>query len=243
MVVLIILLILLILLILAHLSSDISSISKNKHDVSHIVKQIEEIQDVPIERVAIYKTDSQNGTWAHNFKRSSIREILNTSDINGRLQYKTDMIDDTHPLCSIMQNYFPGPHHTLRVCSKNWEFKSHFDCTDNTVVCIYGTKRFLVFDMYDHPSELDILEYTKNMPTDTLKLFLEEHGIKVRDYFLEPGDELYIRPKMYHRVESSDSSIIMGHAPPLNNMKPCTKKFDEIWPKQGQLCTDSRCIE
>ena len=229
--------------VLLRTDDEISSLSKNKHDVSGIVREIEQIQDVPIERAAVYKTDNRNATWAHNFKRSSIREILNTSDTNGRLQYKTDMVDDEHPLCGVMKHYFPGPFHTVRVCSKNWEFKSHFDCAHNRVVCLHGTKRFLVFDMYNNPNERDILEYTKNMSIDQLKTFLKEHGIKAHDHYLEPGDELYIRPMMYHRVESGDSSIIIGHAPPLDNMKPCTDKFDDIWPKQGQLCTKSRCIE
>ena len=97
--------------------------------------------------------------------------------------------------------------------------------------------------MYDHPNELDILEYTKNMPIDTLKPFLQENGIHVQDNYLQPGDELYIKPKMYHMVESKDSSIIIGYAPPLEYMKECTEKFDEFWPKQGKLCENSRCIE
>lgn len=243
MIIIFIFLLIFVLIILVNTSGQISSLSKNKHDVTHIVKEIEEIQDVPIERVAIYKTDNQDATWAHDFKRSSIREILNTSDTNGRLQYKTDMVDIDHPLCEVVKNYFPESHHTLRVCSKNWEFKSHFDCAHNRVVCIHGTKRFLVFDMYNHPNELDILKYTKNMPIDTLKPFLEKHEIMVHDHYLQPGDELYIRPQMYHRVESEDSSIIVGHAPPMKYMKQCTNKFDKIWPKQGNLCTNSRCIE
>jgi hypothetical protein len=243
MVVLFVVLIISAVFMLVNINGDISSLSKNRHDVTHMAREIEEIQDVPIERTMVYKTDNRNATWAHTSKKSSVREILDTSDKNSRLQYKTDMVDNEHPLCGVMKKYFPEPHHTLRVCSKNWEFKSHFDCSHNRVICIYGTKRFLVFDMYDHPNELDILEYTKNMPIDKLKPFLQENGIHVRDNYLQPGDELYIKPKMYHRVESNDSSIIIGHAPPLEHMKVCSEKFSKIWPTQGKLCTNSRCIE
>ena len=123
MVTLFIILIISVVFVLVKTSDEISSLSKNRHDVTHIVREIEEIQDVPIERTMVYKTDNRNATWSHTSKRSSVREILNTSDKNGRLQYKTDMADNEHPLCGVMKKYFPEPHHTLRVCSKNWEFK------------------------------------------------------------------------------------------------------------------------
>ena len=238
--------------ILMNTNTQISTLQKGKHDVTSLIRDVENIQDVPIDKVGIYKTDNQNASWAHDFKSSSIREILNTDDANARLQYKTDMIDDTHPLCDVIKKHFPScrrkvdrqlPHYTVRVCSKNWEFKSHFDCGHNKVICLCGNKRFLVFDLYDNHNELDILKYTKNMPIDTLKTFLVEQGITVHDHYLEPGDELYIKPTMYHRVESSDSSIIMGYSPPFSDMEYCTNKFDEFWPKQGKLCDTNRCVE
>ena len=243
MLIIFIILIICILVVLINAKSKISSLSKNKHDVTPILRDIEKIQDVPIKRVGVYKTDNQNGSWAHDFRKSSIREILSTSDTNARLQYKTDMVGDKHPLCKVIKRRFRGEGYTLRVCSGNWEFKSHFDCDDNRIICIYGSKRFLVFDMYDHPNELDILEYTKNMPIDILKSFLEKRKIKVQDHYLQPGDELYIRARVYHRVESNESSIIIGHAPPQKYTCRCQKKFNEIWPKQGKICENNRCLE
>jgi len=56
---------------LVNINSDISSLSKNRHDVTHMVREIEEIQDVPIERTMVYKTDDRDATWAHASKRSS----------------------------------------------------------------------------------------------------------------------------------------------------------------------------
>ena len=96
--------------------------------------------------------------------------FFSTLDTNARLQYKTDMVDDKHPLCKIMKRHFRGSGLHSKGLFRNWDFKSHFDCDDNRIVCIYGSKRFLVFDMYDHPNELDILEYTKNMFIDILAL-------------------------------------------------------------------------
>lgn len=243
MLIIFIILIICILVVLINAKSKISSLSKNKHDITPILRDIEKIQDVPIKRVGVYKTDNQNGSWAHDFRKSSIGEILSTSDTNARLQYKTDMVDDKHPLCKIMKRHFRGSDYTVRVCSGNWDFKSHFDCDDNRIVCIYGSKRFLVFDMYDHPNELDILEYTKNMPIDILKPFLEKRKIKVQDHYLQPGDELYIRARIYHRVESNESSIIIGHAPTLKCTKRCQDKFNKIWPKQGKICKNNRCLD
>jgi hypothetical protein len=243
MLIIFIILIICILVVLINAKSKISSLSKNKHDVTPILRDIEKIQDVPIKRVGVYKTDNQNGSWAHDFRKSSIREILSTSDTNARLQYKTDMVDDKHPLCKVIKRRFRGVGYTLRVCSGNWEFKSHFDCDDNRIMGIYGSKRFLVFDMFDHPSELDILEHTKNMPIDILKPFLEKRKIKVQEHYLQPGDELYIKAGMYHRVEARESSIILGHAPPQKYTCRCQKKFSEIWPKQGKICENNRCLE
>ncbi len=243
MLIIFIILIICILVVLINAKSKISSLSKNKHDVTSMLRDIEKIQDVPIKRVGVYKTDNQNGSWAHDFRKSSIGEILSTSDTNARLQYKTDMVDDKHPLCKILKRHFRGSDYTVRVCSGNWDFKSHFDCDDNRIVGIYGSKRFLVFDMDDHPDELYILEHTKNMPIDILKPFLEKRKIKVHDHYLEPGDELYIRAGAYHRVESNGSSIIIGHAPPIKNTKRCQDKFSKIWPKQGKICKNNRCLE
>ena len=247
MLIIFIILIICVVVVLISAKGKISSLSKNKHDVTPILRDIEKIQDVPIKKVGVYKTDNQNGSWAHDFRKSSIREILSISDTNARLQYKTDMVGDKHPLCKVIKrhfrDYFRGSGYTIRVCSGNWEFKSHFDCDDNRVVCIYGSKRFLVFDMYDHPDELDILEYTKNMPIDILKPFLEKRKIKVHDHHLQPGDELYIRAGAYHRVEAHGSSILLGHAPPLKCTKRCQDKFNKIWPRQGKNCENNRCLE
>ena len=244
MLIIFIILIICILVVLINAKSKISSLSKNKHDVTPILRDIEKIQDVPIKRVGVYKTDNQNGTWAHDFRKSSIGEILSTSDTNARLQYKTDMVGDKHPLCKVIKRRFQGSGYTLRVCSGNWDFKSHFDCDHNKIVCIYGSKRFLVFDMFDHPNELDILERTKNMPINKLKPFLEKRKIKVQDHYLRPGDELYIKAGVYHRVESSDPSIILGRtASQLNYTKRCHDKFNKIWPKQGKICNNNKCLD
>jgi len=226
----------------------ISFLIEGKHDVSDLVADIQKVQDVPLDRVGMYRTEKdKNATWAYNFKKCSIRNILSTSNPHARLQYKTDMTNDKHPICDVVKHHIPSCvrslDHTLRVCSKNWEFKSHFDCAYNKVLCILGSKRFLVFDLYDHPDEVSIIEHTKNMSIDDLKTFLEQCGIRCNDHTLRPGDELHIEPMMYHRVEADESSIILGHSPPLDNMCDCKNKFKEIWPKQKKLCVNNRCIE
>ena len=48
MVTLFIILIISVVFVLVKTSDEISSLSKNRHDVTHIVREIEEIQDVPI---------------------------------------------------------------------------------------------------------------------------------------------------------------------------------------------------
>ena len=82
-----------------------------------------------------------------------------------------------------------------------------------------------------------------NLIDDLHQKGIEKRKIKVQDHYLQPGDELYIRARVYHRVESNESSIIIGHAPTLKCTKRCQDKFNKIWPKQGKICKNNRCLD
>lgn len=217
---------------------------KGKHDVTSFNREFEKIKNVPIDRVGVYSVDpTANGTWASTFIRTSAYEIFSHDSAHTKLQYKTDCLKK-NPIDALVRRMFPVGHHTsLRVCSPNWEFKVHFDCSHNRTICLRGSKRFLMFEMYGHPSENQILDAIMHKTNEETKHILDTYGIRHYEYLLEEGDELYMKPKMYHRVESDESSIILGNVEKIDDLENCTKKFDSIWPRQSKICKNNKCLD
>lgn len=216
--------------------------------------------NIPIHKVGIYNNNfNKLGTYANGFKESTLKEILYNST-QDKLQYKSLLNKCTHPLKDLILNTFknqkfqkdfkihnPKYESTIRVCSKNWDFKSHFDCIKNTIYCLYGSKRFLTFDLYGHPKEKLYLKLSRNMKINQLKRFMMMHDIEMNEHYLKAGDKLIIKPYTYHRTESNESSIMLNltlkdeYLKRNHETESCNRKFEDIWPKQSNICDENNC--
>lgn len=219
------------------------SIKHNKVNTDALINDLLKYGD-ELTRVGIYTEDGKLGTYAKGFTNVSFKSLLEKSET--KLQYKTNLTQE-HPVDIRVKRFVENELGVdpkmakLRVCTGPWTFKAHFDTVGNYALLLYGTKDFLIFDLYDHDRELEILEEMKYKNNyDTMKL-LDTYGIPYKLYKLTPGDILYIKPSIYHKVESDSPSMLLN-IDTKNRCIECQEKFDKIWPKQKKVCTTNNCL-
>jgi hypothetical protein len=195
-------------------------------------------------RVGIYTEDEKLGTYAKGFTNVSFKTLLGKSET--KLQYKTNLTQE-HPVDMRVRQFVKNelglnPNNTkLRVCTGPWTFKAHFDTVGNYALLLYGTKDFLIFDLYNHKHEIEILEEMKHKNNEETMKLLNEYSIPYKLYKLKPGDVLYIKPSIYHKVESDGPSMLLN-IDTKNKCVDCGEKFDKLWPKQKKVCTTNNCL-
>ena len=221
-------------------------IYRNKVDVTPLHREIRKHGDVKVPGV-LYENDEQIGSFKKDISEMRIRDILKHG--NKSLQYKSDF-SDNNPFVHAFGRFVK---HNMglksldgcvfRVCSSPWHYKAHFDCTDNYAVMMYGSKTFLLFDMYKLPVEkqIKILNIIKNMPIRECAETLNERGISSDSITLNEGDVLFIPSPIYHKVESREPSILFNYTFE-GKIRDSPEKFSQIWPKQDKVCKNNNCL-
>ena len=171
-------------------------------------------------------------------------------DAHSMLQYKGNLKDsslgkDISKCLGKVMKQHPEYSYTVRICSSPWYFEAHFDCDTNQVIILHGAKRFLLFDIRDN---LDKMYLNKIRGKNILesKKILQSFGIKTTIRNIFAGETIHIPPNAYHKVESigqSKFSVLLNING--NNSKyinSCSRKFDTLWKKQGELCDSQECF-
>lgn len=224
---------------------------RNDIDVSNFTDKLKSVENVPLE-VGVYKNDENIATYYSHFVNATISDVLKKSDT--KMQYKSNLGND-NPVDKMMRNFITDELGlvidenksvmTVRFCNAPWDFKSHFDCTDNHVFMLHGCKDFLLFDMFKHPNEVGILDDIKNLSIKDTVRVLDSYNIRSQLYTLNPGDILYIRNRVYHKVESREPSVLLNIVTPIKNkwtLDACSSRFNHIWPKQTNVCRTNECL-
>jgi hypothetical protein len=189
-----------------------------------------------------------------SFTQMSINDIF-SSDIP--CQYKANVADGEQNMNKIQKYYSKLAlkwHHKLlsgsqdavfmiRICSKNWIFDAHFDCVDNTVVILEGSKRFLLFELFNHKYEKQICQQMKGLTIDDSIYILDRYKIKWKHVKLNKNQSLFVRNGLYHKVQSDEPSVLLNIDVPLGGMEMCVEKFNEMYPIQKILCMNNDCID
>jgi hypothetical protein len=219
---------------------------RGKVDVTPLCKEIQKHGDVKVPGV-LYENDNQIGSFKKGISEMCIRDILKHG--NKSLQYKSDFSDNnpfTHAIGEFVKrdmglNSLDGC--VIRVCSSPWHYKAHFDCTDNYAVMMYGSKTFLLFDMYTLPIEKQrkILNVIKNTSIPQCENILKNYGISTDTIVLNEGDVLFIPSPIYHKVESREPSILFNYTFE-GKVRDSHEKFSQLWPKQDKVCTNNNCL-
>ena len=221
-------------------------IYRNKVDVTPLHKELQKHGDVKVPGV-LYENDEQLGSYKKGISEMHVRDILKHG--NKSLQYKTDFTDN-NPFSNAVGDFIKNNMGleslndcVIRVCSSPWHHKAHFDCVENYVVILYGSKTFLLFDMYKLPIEKQrkILQVVKNMPIPMCAKTLEKYGISSETIILNEGDVLFLPSTIYHKVESREPSILLNYTFE-GTVRDSPEKFSQLWPEQDKVCIDNNCL-
>jgi hypothetical protein len=109
-------------------------------------------------------------------------------------------------------NFYP---YVFRMSKNNWSFPNHFDCTDQILCQLYGTRKIIV-----------------------------NFNNKDTTYNLEPGDILFLPVNKYHSVTQTNGNFNINFNLASNSEKSdsCSKEFDRIWKRQSIRCITNNCI-
>jgi hypothetical protein len=219
---------------------------RDKVNLTSLHNSIQKHGNVKVPGV-LYENDEHIGSFKKGITEMYVRDILRHGDTS--LQYKSDFTDD-NPFINCIKQFVNDElglksleNCLVRVCSSPWHYKAHFDCTDNYAVMLYGSKTFLLFDMYTLPvhKQLEILDVIKNMSIPTCSKTLLKYGIKSNTITLREGDVLFIPSPVYHKVESREPSILFNYTFE-GKIRDCPEKFTQLWPEQDKVCNDNKCL-
>lgn len=226
-------------------------IYRNDIDVAQFHDKIKSIENVPLE-VGVYKSDDNIATYYSHFVTTTISDVLKETDT--KMQYKSNLGND-NPVDNMVRDFITDEMGlsidesksvlTVRFCTAPWDFKAHFDCTDNHAFMLHGCKDFLLFDIFNHPDEVTILDEIKQLSIQNTVRVLDSYRIQSQVYTLNPGDILYIRNRIYHKVESREPSVLLNIVTPIKNKwtkDACSSRFNYIWPKQKNVCVTNDCL-
>src|SRR6056300_498911 len=222
------------------------SVYRRHVDVDDFRDDMKAIEQTPI-KVGIYKTDEDIATYYSHFTNTTVSNVLSYSDV--KMQYKSNL-DNDNPVDNLVNSFisdkFPDKKkkdllRTVRICTSPWDFKAHFDCNDNEAIMLQGSKRFLVFDMFNNKNEIKILEEIKKLSIQDTIPVLQKYKISNNLYTLNAGDLLFIKKGTYHKVEGNEPSILLNFT---RNHGGSTylDRFKRIWPKQKGVCKTNDCL-
>lgn len=109
-------------------------------------------------------------------------------------------------------NFYP---YVFRMSKNNWSFPNHFDCTDQILCQLHGSRKIIV-----------------------------NFNNKDTTYNLEPGDILFLPVNKYHSVTQTNGNfnINFNLASISEKSASCSKEFDRIWKRQSIRCIKNNCI-
>ena len=142
----------------------------------------------------------------------------------------------------LFPNTFNNHSFTIRVCSSNWNFDAHFDCIDNTIVILDGSKTFLIFDIFRHNLEMKILDDMKSKSLEESKKVLNKYGIKWACIKVNKNETFRIKERIYHKVESIVPNILLNIKQSSND-DICVDHFDNVFKKQAENCKNNYCLD
>jgi hypothetical protein len=124
----------------------------------------------------------------------------------------------------------------LRISTNPWTLQAHFDCMNNYLFMLYGSKTIYTFK-FDSTitisQERNFLQKTIKMNGDEItKLLLDEHGIRTEKTTIRPGDIFHIPIGTYHIVENKNitvCSIVLNLYNYDTSDDNVNKRFNSLW--------------
>jgi hypothetical protein len=127
--------------------------------------------------------------------------------------------------------------HLLRISSNPWTLQPHFDCMNNFLFMLYGTKIIYTFS-FDNikisiSQERQFIQKTIRMNGEQIsKLLLDEYNIHTVKTTIHHGDIFFIPLGTYHIVENDNStkctiSINLYNYDTFD--ENVDKRFDSLW--------------
>lgn len=126
----------------------------------------------------------------------------------------------------------------LRIQSSPWRYHAHFDCYDQTIHILHGTKQWVLFNLKfdDYKNEIDFLDTVCGLDIDQLKTILDSNNIEYETIITHVGEKLFIPKGVYHFTQNSNNEgCIMLNT---KNTKGCPilyERFKKIWPRWSKI--------
>jgi len=123
----------------------------------------------------------------------------------------------------------------LRIQTSPWLYSTHFDCFDQFVYMLYGTKKWLLFNLTfdDIEEEKRFLISIANKSIKEVSEILNSNDISYETRITKPGDTFFLPEGVYHLVESGglDGTIMVTSVTDKPQNKQLVEKFEYLWPK------------
>lgn len=105
----------------------------------------------------------------------------------------------------------------LRISKENWSFQNHFDCSNQILTQLVGTRKIII--TYKNKKIL---------------------------YVLNPGDILFLPLGVWHEIPNTigkyNVNFNLNSEENSKASELCNSKFNKLWPKQMNRCKINNCI-
>lgn len=122
----------------------------------------------------------------------------------------------------------------LRIQTSPWLYSAHFDCFDQFVYMLYGSKKWLIFNITfdDMEEEKRFIISIANKSIKEVSVILNSKNISYETRITKPGDTLFIPEGVYHLVESigRGGTIMANSRVDKPEDKNLIEKFYYLWP-------------
>jgi len=123
----------------------------------------------------------------------------------------------------------------LRIQTSPWIYSAHFDCFDQFVYMLYGSKKWLLFNLTfdDIDEEKGFIMSIANKSIKEVSEILNSNNISYETRTTKPGDTFFLPEGVYHLVESSGpgGTIMVTSVTDKPQNKQLLEKFKYLWPK------------
>jgi hypothetical protein len=165
----------------------------------------------------------------HKFKRKM--DILLKNNTIYHAQYKSTLFTQRNQVnqyfedlylnfkCEIEKKLGKTDQILLRISTNPWTLQAHFDCMENYLFMLYGSKTIYTFNLdskFTISQERNFLQQTIKMNGhDISKLLLDEHGIRTKKTTIRAGDIFHIPKGTYHIVENENITGLFHCSKPI----------------------------
>ena len=211
---------------------DLDSISSHEATISLIPYNI-------IDRTLIKRP-------IHKFKRKM--DILLKNNTIYHAQYKSTLFTQRNQVnqyfedlylnfkCEIEKKLGKTDQILLRISTNPWTLQAHFDCMENYLFMLYGSKTIYTFNLdskFTISQERNFLQKTIKMNGhDISKLLLDKHGIRTKKTTIKAGDIFHIPKGTYHIVENENitvCSIVLNLYNYDSHDDNLDRRFNSLW--------------